>query len=232
MRWNVLLPPLAAILLAALAFAFWPHTPEPLPPDPGLTAPLVAPALPGQPTPTARSAPSGSPAPTTAIAPAAPPAQAPVAPQPSAAPGDGRLALDPEVDPEHLRALGLDEQDVEPADAGPLHAVDAKGIKAAVQEKLPEIKECYEGWLAQNPALSGKLKVEFRIGEIPGRDRAKVMDIDIPDGGMGHVAMEGCVKNVFAGLRFETPRGGELRVTYPLAFQSGPAEHEKAPPPP
>lgn len=46
--------------------------------------------------------------------------------------------------------------------------------------------------------------------------------MDIADGGMGHLAMEGCVRNVFKGLRFEAPKSGEMRVSYPLAFEPGP----------
>ena len=89
-------------------------------------------------------------------------------------------------------------------------------------QELPAIKECYEGWLQQNPALAGKMKVEFTIAEIPGRDRAKIMQVVVADGGIGHLAMEGCVRNVFKGMRFEAPRGGEMRVTYPLSFEATP----------
>lgn len=134
--------------------------------------------------------------------------------------------LDPDVDPDHLKALGLGPEDLEPLDGGPLHALTREGIKSAVAEELPGIRECYEGWLQQNPSLGGKLKVEFTISEIPGRARGKVMRVDIPDGGMGHVAMEGCVRNVFKGMRFEAPKNGEMRVTYPLNFAP------KAAPPP
>ncbi|MFZ5440041.1 MAG: AgmX/PglI C-terminal domain-containing protein [Myxococcota bacterium] len=226
MRWNVILPPLAAILLAALAFAFWPTTHDPGADDPTPSPAPAAATAPAPPVAAARpAAATNVPAPAPAAATAAPSA----APPPTSAPASADPGtLDPEPDPDHLRALGLTEKDLEPADAGPLHAVDAKGIRSAVQDKLPEIKECYEAWLQQNPQLSGTLKVQFRIAEIPGRDRSKVMDIDIPDGGMGHAMMEGCVKNVFSDLRFETPRGGEARVTYPLHFE---ARNDNAPPP-
>jgi hypothetical protein len=49
-----------------------------------------------------------------------------------------------------------------------------------------------------------------------------VQRVDIADGGMGHVAMEGCVRNVFKTMRFEAPENGEMRVTYPLQFESKP----------
>ncbi len=213
MRWRVLAPVLGLILLGALVFSLWPTSAPPLPPpDPRPPVPVAVVAAP---------APSARPeaAPVTA-----PPAIAPVvaAPPPVAPAAAAERQLDPEPDWEHLRALGLTEADLEPLDGGPLFAITKDGIKAAVNEGLPEIRECYEGWLQQNPALSGKMKVQFVIVEIPGRDRAKVQRVEIADGGLGHIAMEGCVRNVFKNMRFEAPRGGETKVTYPLAFETTP----------
>lgn len=214
MRWRALGALLGAILLGAVVFSMWPSTPPPpeldvRPPPPVAIAAPVAAAP-----PVVKASPLPSPAPVAAptLSPTAPPSPAPQAPD----------QLDPEVDPDHLRALGLGPEDVEPLDGGPLHALTRDGIKSAVTEELPGIRECYQGWLQQNPALGGKLKVEFTIAEIPGRARGKVMRVDIPDGGMGHVAMEGCVRNVFKGMRFEAPKNGEMRVTYPLTFAPTP----------
>ncbi len=211
MRWKFLLPILGLVLLAALAFALWPTTGTAV--DPTLVA-LPAPLQPTAPNATPRSSPPGAPAPT-----AAPVA----APAPALAPPTELGVLDPVPDPDQVRALGLDPDEViEPVDGGPLHAISRDGIKGAVKEKLPEIKECYESWLQQDPTISGRMKVEFQIMEIPGRDRAKVMAVTVADGGLGHLAMEGCVRNVFKSMRFEAPRGGEVRVSYPLSFESHP----------
>lgn len=215
MRWRVLGPVLGVILLGALVFSLWPASAPEVPPadaSPALPAPVAAAP------PTARRGAEAVKPPPPPVAPAVA-APAPTPAPPSAQPKD---ELDPEPDWEHLRALGLTEADVEPLDGGPLFALTREGIKSAVAEGLPEIRECYEGWLQQNPALSGKMKVQFNIVEIPGRDRAKVMRVEIADGGMGHIAMEGCVRNVFKNMRFEAPRGGEMSVTYPLSFESAP----------
>ncbi len=214
MRWRVLGPVLGAILLGAIVFSMWPSAPVVVAaPDaaPGVVSPVVrAPA----PTGAARLEPIGAPSVVK------PQLAAPV--QPVAA-GAEVGQLDSEPDPFHLEALGLEAADVEPLDGGVLHALTREGIKAAIAEGLPAIRECYDGWLQQNPALNGKMKVQFTIAEIPGRDRAKVMRVEIADGGMGHLAMEGCVGNVFKGMRFERPEGGETRVTYPLSFSPSPA---------
>lgn len=220
MRWRVLGPILGVILLAAVLFSLWPSTPPPLPEPEVRAQPLAAISPPPSPAVVRREPTPSTPPPVAAPIVAAPAPSVPAA-RPSEPPRDPG-ELEPEVDPAHLKALGLGPEDVEPLDGGPLHALTRDGIKGAVAEELPAIKECYESWLQQNPALGGKLKVEFTIAEIPGRDRAKIMRVDIADGGMGHLVMEGCVRNVFKGMRFEAPQGGEMRVTYPLAFESTP----------
>lgn len=209
-NWRALAISLGLMLLGAIVFSIWPvSTPEVSGPADNVKAPT-----PMQPPPTA-------------IAPrdigrdaSAPIAAAPTpSPAPISTPGEPGT-LDEEPDFQHLEALGLGPEDLEPLDGGVLHPVTKDGIKEAVKQELPAIRECYEAWLKQNPALAGKLKVQFTILEIPGRDRAKISRVDIADGGMGHLMMEGCVRNVFKSMRFETPRGGETRVTYPLNFES------------
>ena len=215
MRWRVLGPVLGLILLGALGFSLWPSAPPPPASEPEPVAAFPAPVTPAPRPQLAERAPTVPPVPT----PVAPPV---IATPPPTDPGPAEL--DPEVDPQHLKALGLGPEDLEPLDGGPLHPITRDGIKKAVTEELPELRECYEGWLRHNPNLAGKLKVEFTIAEIPGRDRAKIMRVDIADGGMGHLAMEGCVRNVFKGMRFEAPKGGETHVTYPIEFATKPPD--------
>lgn len=210
MRWRVLVPVLGVILLGAIVFSMWPSAPT-------TVAELEPQALPATPSPP----PAEVEAPRIALAPTQVVQTPVVTPRPAATPSEPG-ELDPEVEPEHLQALGLGPEDIEPLDGGPLHALTRAGIKGAVSGELPAIKQCYEGWLQQNPALAGNMKVEFTIAEIPGRDRAKIMQVVVADGGIGHLAMEGCVRNVFKGMRFEAPHGGEMRVTYPLSFESKP----------
>ena len=212
MRWRVLVPVLGVILLGAVVFSVWPSTPATI-------AELEPRSQPQPAAPTASGRPSEPRVPVAAAPPPPTQVQAPVA-APGAPEPDEIGELDPEVDPEHLKALGLGPEDVEPLDGGPLHALTREGIHGAVKEELPAIAECYEGWLQQSPGLSGKMKIELTIVEIPGRGRAKVMQVLVADGGLGHLGMEGCVRNVFKGMRFEAPRGGEMRVSYPLSFSS------------
>ncbi|MDP3155388.1 MAG: AgmX/PglI C-terminal domain-containing protein [Archangium sp.] len=210
MRWRVLGPVLGVILLGAIVFSMWPSAPVVVA-APETDPPVVVAAAPAP----RAAVPSNAVPVVAASAPVTPKA---IAPAPSGTAEVGQL--DPEPDPFQLQALGLGPEDIEPLDGGVLHELTRDGIKGAITAELPQIRECYGGWLQQNPKLSGKMKVQFTIAEIPGRDRAKVMRVEIADGGMGHVAMEGCVRNVVKAIRFEKPAGGETRVTYPLSFEA------------
>lgn len=98
------------------------------------------------------------------------------------------------------------------------HSLDRDGIRGAIHEKLPELQDCYDAWLQQHPGLGGTLKLSFQITEADGG--GVVQNIAIIDGGVGHLAFEGCVANVFDGLDFEPPQNGAMNVTYPLVFSS------------
>lgn len=219
MRWRVLGPALGAILLAAIVFSLWPHTPppvsaEPEPVAPPAPPPPVAPVAPVAPAPTRPAPPPPSPAGSP------PPASEELAAPPPTS-GDGGWVQDPVPDEAYAASLGI-EVEPEPEDAGALHPLTRDGIKGAITQELPELRECYEAWLEQDPRLAGQLKVQFTIVEVPGRARGKVAQVHTADGGMGHLAFEGCVRNVFKGLRFERPERGELKVTYPLTFSQKP----------
>ena len=112
-----------------------------------------------------------------------------------------------------------------------LWKADAPGIRGAVQESLPELKECYEEWQKSAPGLRGRVAVGFRITAALDLDagsapEARVDQVRIGDSELDHVFMEGCVSSVFSELRFTPPEGGKLEVTYPIRFES------EDPPPP
>ncbi len=102
---------------------------------------------------------------------------------------------------------------------------DREGIRAAIQSKVPEIKECYESWLQANPNLAGKMTISFVIRATDGGD-GEVQDVGASSSDISHLPFEGCLKNVMAGMRFEAPYDdsgnlGEMKVRYPFVFASG-----------
>lgn len=218
--WRALLGGLAGTLVLALA-AGWLVTRVEAPTaagGPGAAAPGARPQAPAarQASPSAlapsAAAPTAGTPPSSGAAATLPPAQAPAT---GSAGGQGaQPAPAPDGDRSSVASSAR-------GDAGAMHKLDQAGIQSAIQEKIPEIKECYQSWLGMNPHLSGKLLVGFRIVPDDGGTEGVVGEIAIADGGLGHVAMEGCVMNVMSAMRFEAPKG-ELTVNYPLRFRSEP----------
>lgn len=105
--------------------------------------------------------------------------------------------------------------------------VDREGIQGAVKEAIPELKHCYEEWLKQDPALEGKLVLDFSI-DVPedgrtaedGTELAAITTIAVRDSTMEHPWMEACAMSVFGDLHFDPPAGGGVEVSYPVIFAS------------
>jgi hypothetical protein len=215
MRWPWLAGTLGLILVAALVFAVWARRVDA--PDAWHVDSPTAPAAPTTPLPVRASAPDAPRTPPPATAPPTPTAVAPVAASPSAvvagAGGAGSGSS----------SASASAGAAESADAGTPYKLNKDGIKAAIGEKIPELKECYSSWLEANPSLAGKMKVSFTIDTVPETGLGGVTQIEIADGGIDHFAMQGCVMNVFKDLRFEAPENGPLKVNYPLAFATGDA---------
>lgn len=106
-----------------------------------------------------------------------------------------------------------------PTDAGTRFAIDREGIRSAMRSAIPEVKDCYESWLAMHPGLGGKLVVAFTIDTDDGVE-GRVTRISVGDGGIGHVPLEGCILSSVSDLRFDPPLSGPINVNYPLLLSA------------
>jgi hypothetical protein len=97
------------------------------------------------------------------------------------------------------------------------YPINRDGIRAAVREGIPGMRECYEEWLKVQPGLGGRVKVTFTVDTDDGVE-GKVERVSLGDAGIGHLAMEGCILSVFDELRFEAPLDGPINITYPIAL--------------
>lgn len=116
-------------------------------------------------------------------------------------------------------------------EGGLVYAPDATGIRAAMAEATPQIKDCYEAWIRERPELAGKLKLTFTIAQPEGEAEAgrederiaRVTRVSVADSTVDHALLEGCVMNVTSGLKFDPPEADELTVQYPFVFSTGDA---------
>jgi hypothetical protein len=95
---------------------------------------------------------------------------------------------------------------------------DANGIRTAMRDAVPMLKECYEPWAEMNPELQGKLTARFIIGPDGGTPH----NVGVVEGGLGSEALDGCVLSVIESeMRFTRSSNGEpVEVTYPLRFST------------
>ncbi len=103
-----------------------------------------------------------------------------------------------------------------------LHPITKNGIQTAMREVIPELEDCYEGWVQREASLGGSIAVAFVIDKNDAGVGA-VSGLSIVDGGLGHTALEGCVLNVMNDLTFEPPTA-PVNVTYPLNFAPTPPD--------
>jgi len=213
MRWRALAAVLVAVLAGALVYAVLGAGVEP----------PVAPALSAAPAPVVTAPPAHreehAPAP---VRPPPPPqAPAPSLTGPPSVPAPGSALPPTAATDEPSRGVAAGAGTSAAADAGIPFRIDKDGIKSAIGEKIPELRQCYEDWLQANPTLAGRMKVSFTIAEDPQTGLGDVTQLEIADGDLDHFALQGCVMNVFKDLHFEAPANGPVRVNYPLNFSAG-----------
>lgn len=100
--------------------------------------------------------------------------------------------------------------------------LDKNYIRTQITALLPLIKECYENALITQPALAGKLVVDFTIIAEPDiGGLVSQSAINDPESTITDAPMRECVQETMYGAQFPAPLdGGEVRVTYPFVFAS------------
>lgn len=134
---------------------------------------------------------------------------------------DGRRLL-PGLEPVRMRpppppgltAPGAEgeEEEAEPG----VFPMDPEGIKAAIGERTPDLKACYETALFHTPGLEGVLTLVLEVAPAEGEPHARVSKVDV-ESDLDAVVLEGCIATVFEELRFDTDTATTLR--YPVHFR-------------
>jgi len=88
-------------------------------------------------------------------------------------------------------------------------------IERVVRRHSRGIRYCYERELQNDPALGGRVSVNWTIG-LDGRVQAA----SVVENSMGNRNVEGCILREVRRMRFDQPDGGMVVVTYPFTFRS------------
>lgn len=89
-------------------------------------------------------------------------------------------------------------------------------IQSIIRERYPAFRRCYEGGLASNPNLSGRVTIRFVIGRDGHVSHAYIEGNEVPDCRVAQCVREEMTKSVFP-----TPEGGIVTVVYPIEFSPG-----------
>jgi len=103
-------------------------------------------------------------------------------------------------------------------------ATDPDGIKAAIQELTPKVKQCYEGWLKatnDNDALNGKILLRMTIDAQDEEASARMLDTRILSNELKNEFMTGCIINLTQSLRFDIP-DEPVKLQLPFIFGATP----------
>ena len=104
-----------------------------------------------------------------------------------------------------------------PGDPMVTGALDRELIVEVVKRHMNQIRYCYQRELTKDPALTGKLVIDFVISAEGTVSQSKVKSST-----MGNEAVEQCVVGRFARMAFPKPEGGGIvSVSYSFVFKSG-----------
>jgi hypothetical protein len=94
--------------------------------------------------------------------------------------------------------------------------IPAEVIQRIVRQNFGRFRLCYEDGLRGNPGLSGRVAVKFVIDRQGAVAAASDGGSDLPD--QKAIA---CIVRGFQNLAFPEPKGGMVKVTYPIVFTPG-----------
>lgn len=87
-------------------------------------------------------------------------------------------------------------------------------VERIINNKMGQIKYCYEKELVKKPSLKGKIVTNFIIG-LEGSVTRSV----IKQSTMGDANVESCISSVMRSLKFPRPGGGTVEVFFPFIFR-------------
>jgi hypothetical protein len=225
-RTTIVLGAVAVAALALLLGLLW-RRGSPAGPEPPVPEPQADPAaVPGR-----RAAALEPDEPQVRAEPGAPARSATAAPSVSGStePGDPRRARRVEVE-RAIRAAREARRRWQAGQAGggggggtaPAGDAGAPGlspdyIRERIRELTPMLRDCYDLALHEDPALEGKLVVEFVIGgepEVGGIvEESRILD----ESTLRHPVLDECVRETVYMAEFEDPpTGGQVTVRYPF----------------
>ena len=94
-------------------------------------------------------------------------------------------------------------------------SLDPGIIQRYIRQRRRQYAFCYSQQLQRFKGLKGTVKISFTIA-----GSGQVVGARVASSTLGNGAVQGCVRNVTASIRFPAPKGGGIvKVTYPFTFK-------------
>ncbi|HLT38177.1 MAG TPA: TonB family protein [Enhygromyxa sp.] len=107
--------------------------------------------------------------------------------------------------------------EVRTAKAQVMGSIDKDIIRRIVRAHVNEVRSCYNKSLVSDPNVSGRVAIQFVIG-----DDGKVVSAAVQTNDTGDEALGTCVARQVKKWKFPSvPGGGNVTVTYPFVFSPG-----------
>jgi hypothetical protein len=97
----------------------------------------------------------------------------------------------------------------------PSGSLEKNDIRNIVRGHIGEIRACYERGLARDPSLTGRVEIQFVIGQGGGVTDVTVASSTLPPASK---AVADCIAAAVLGWQFPDP-GGKVMITYPFVLE-------------
>lgn len=94
------------------------------------------------------------------------------------------------------------------------HADDPEAVRSALIAHRAQVRQCYTRELRSDPALRGRMVVEFRVGTDGTTGEVHVRDDTV----RSHRVRE-CVTHTVAAMRFAPAPSPSAKIRFPLVFE-------------
>ena len=95
--------------------------------------------------------------------------------------------------------------------------LDKDVIQRVVRSNIDKVRGCYNEGLLRDPELTGRVAIQFTIGEDGTMSGAKIATATLEDS-----AVHECLANEMLKWKFPRPAsGGNVVVTHPFIFEPG-----------
>ena len=91
--------------------------------------------------------------------------------------------------------------------------ISRSAVDSALGKRMPQMQNCYQAALLENPTLSGKLLLRWTVSK-----EGEVEEVLVESSQLENAELHSCVVQEISRTKFPKPEGGSIIIRYPLNF--------------